>query len=212
MNNADDIRVAAVEGPPWQRRAFHAAVGSAIPTVAFFVPEPLAISALAILAASSVALDLVRFRVASLNQLFLKWFRLLLKSNEDQRITGATFLLIGACISFLIFDREVALAVLLFLSLGDPAAALVGRPMPGPRFFGKSPFGTLAFIGTSLLILALLVFTGTVSFRWALVGGAVVAGLVELAPIPLDDNLTVPLITGSAVQFLPQIAANLASG
>lgn len=203
MNKPDDIRVAHNAGPPWQRRLFHATVGSAIPTVAFFVPESLAISVLAILAAGSLGLDLVRFRVPRLNRLFLYWLRLLLKNEEAQRITGATYMLIGACLAFLLFDKEVALAVLLFLSVGDPAAALAGRPMPGPRIFGKSPVGTVAFIAASLAIAALLVFLGAFEFHWLLILGAVVAGLVELAPVPIDDNLTIPLIAGCAMQYLP---------
>ena len=114
-------------------------------------------------------------------------------------------MLMAACLCFLFFDKSVALAVLLFLSLGDPAAALVGRRAPGPRVFGKSPIGTLAFIGVSFAVVALLVSMGVTEFRWALVVAAVIAGLVELAPIPLDDNLTVPLLSGVVAQFLPPV-------
>ena len=38
-----------------------------------------------------------------------------------------------------------------------------------------------------------------VSFHWGLVAGAGVAALVELAPAALDDNLTIPLISGGAM-------------
>jgi dolichol kinase len=34
------------------------------------------------------------------------------------------------------------------------------------------------------------------------VAGAVVAAGVELAPFPLDDNLTVPLVTGAAIHLM----------
>ena len=212
MSAPEITRSAPGGGPTWQRRAFHATVGSIIPIVAFLLPETLAIALLGILAVGSLGLDLVRFRVGLLNRLFLGWFNILLKSEEDHRVTGATYLLIGACLTFLLFDKQVALAVLLFLSLGDPAAALVGRPSPGPRVFGKSPFGTLAFVAVSLLVTTALVFLGALSFHWAIVVGAVVAGLVELAPIPLDDNLTVPLIAGCAIQYLPELAALLLFG
>ena len=191
------------QGPPWPRRLFHATVGTAIPVVAFFLPYPLSVILIVILAAGSLALDLARFRIPWLNRLFLNWLRLLLKKEEEARITGATYLLIAACISFLVFDKEIAVAVLLFLSLGDPAAALIGKPMPGPRILGKSPVGTLAFMGVSLLAVAVLTSTGVLEFHWVLVVAAVVAGLVELAPLPLDDNLTVPLVSGACAQYLP---------
>ena len=190
-------------GPPWPRRLFHASVGTAIPVIAYFLPDPLPALIIGILAAGSLALDLVRFRIAWLNRLFLNWLRLLLKREEEARITGATYLLIAACICFLAFDKEIAVAVLLFLSLGDPAAALVGRPIPGPRILGKSPVGTLAFVVVSLLVVALLVTADVMAFHWVFIVAAIVAGLVELAPLPLDDNLTVPLVSGACAQYLP---------
>lgn len=190
-------------GPPWPRRLFHAAVGTAIPVTAYFLPDLLPTVIIGILAASSLALDLVRFRVPWLNRLFLYWLSLLIKKEEEARITGATYLLIAAFVSFLVFDKEIAIAVLLFLSLGDPAAALIGRPIPGPRILGKSPVGTVAFVGVSLMVIAVLASTGVLEFQWVLVAAAVVAGLVELAPLPLDDNLTVPLVSGACAQYLP---------
>ena len=193
-------------GPPLPRRFFHAAAGSAVPLAGIFVSTPEISIALGVLAAGSLALDLTRFRVAWLNRLFLRWLRLLLKSSEDRQVTGAVFLLIAAFLAFLIFDKPVAIAALFYLSLGDPAAALVGRPMPGPRFFGKSPVGTLAFIGVSLLVWAVLVGAGVAPLHWSFLVGAVVAGLVELAPLPVDDNLSVPLIAGAVMQYLPMLA------
>ena len=203
MNISQDSGTATRSGPPWPRRLFHAAVGSSIPVAAIFLADPLPALLTGILAIVSLSLDLTRFRVAWLNRIFLQSLRLLLKSDEYRRITGATYLLIGACFAFLLFDKPVAIAVLLFLSLGDPAAALVGRPIPGPRVFGKSPVGTLAFFAVSLLAVALLVFAGVTEFQWIFVAGAVVAGLVELAPSPFDDNLTVPLIAGAVMQYAP---------
>ena len=205
VKESPETRVAATASPPWQRRLFHATAGTVIPIVAWFVPDPLPSLLLGLLALASLALDLARFRVPWLNRLFLKWLSLLLKEEESRRVTGATYLLIAACLCFLFFDKFIALAVLLFLSFGDPAAALVGRRAPGPRVFGKSPIGTLAFIGVSLAVLVLLTGAGVAEFKWALVIAAVIAGLVELAPIPLDDNLTVPLLSGAVAQFLPPI-------
>ena len=177
--------------------------------MAIFLPDYLPAIFTGVLAVASLALDIARFRLAWLNRFFLKWFNVLLKREESQRITGATFLLIAACLCFLVFDKPVAVAVLLFLSLGDPAAALVGRPMPGPRVLGKSPMGTVAFVGVSLLVLGLLSVAGITEFSGLLVFTALIAGLVELAPFPLDDNLTIPLISGAFAQYFPVLLAVL---
>ena len=160
------------------------------------------VPALAALSGGTLALDLLRFRVGWLNRQFLRWLAPLLKHDEGHRFTGATYLVVAGLFSFLFFGAEVAVPAMLFLSLGDPAAALVGRRMPGPRLLGKSPGGTAAFLAVSAAVVAVLAGGGAVDYHWGLWIGALVAGLVELAPAPPDDNLAVPLVSGAAMHFL----------
>ncbi len=167
-----------------------------------FAPEDGMVIALAVLAAGGLSLDLLRFRISWLNQVFLRWLAPLLKPEEGHRITGATYMLIAALIAFYFFGTTIAVAAMMFLALGDPAAALVGQRTPGPRIWGKSPGGTAAFVAVALLVVAVLGGTGAVDYHWGLLAGAAVAGLVELAPLRLDDNLTVPLLAGAAMHFL----------
>ena len=192
--------------PPVWRRLFHLIAGSSIPIAGIIVVSPHMVMVLAALSGSALALDLVRFRLGWLNRYFLRWLAPLLKGSEERRITGATYLLIAALAVFWLFDSTIAVASLLFLSLGDPAAALVGRPMPGPRIWGKSPGGTAAFLAVSLAVVGVLAATGVIEYHWGLLVGAAVAALVELASLPPDDNLTVPLISGSAMHALVTFA------
>jgi dolichol kinase len=157
--------------------------------------------ALAVVSGGGLSLDLTRFRIPWVNRLFLRCLAPLLKYNESHRFTGATFLIVGGLFSFLLFGSQVAVPALLFLSLGDPAAALVGRRLPGPRVLGKSPGGTAAFVLVSLAVVAVLVGSGAIDYHWGLWVGAVIAGLVELASVPPDDNLSIPLIAGAAMHF-----------
>ena len=188
--------------PQIWRRLFHLLAGSSVPVAGIFAPEHGMVIALAVLAAGGLLLDLLRFRIIWLNQVFLRWFAPLLKPEEGHRITGATYMLIAALIVFYFFGTTIAVAAMMFLALGDPAAALVGRRTPGPRIWGKSPGGTAAFVAVALLVVAVLGGTGAVDYHWGLLAGAAVAGLVELAPLRLDDNLTVPLVAGAAMHFL----------
>lgn len=188
--------------PPIWRRLFHLIAGSSIPIAGIFLASSIMVIALAVLSVGALTLDLVRFRVGWLNRHFLRWLAPLLKGSETNRITGATYLIIAALAVFGLFDSTIAAASLLFLSLGDPAAALVGRPMPGPRIWGKSPGGTAAFLAVSLAVVGLLTGVGVIEYHWGLLVGAAVAALVELASLPPDDNLTVPLISGGAMHFL----------
>lgn len=188
--------------PPGWRRLFHVVAGSSIPLAGIIFSESLMIWALAFLAAGGLALDLVRFRVGWLNALFLRWLSPLLKEDESAHITGATYMIIAALLVFVLYGREVAIPVMFFLSLGDPTAAIIGKGMPGPRFRNKSPLGTAAFIAVGAGSVAVLVAANGIDHYWALWVGAAVAGVVELASIPPDDNLAVPLLAGTVMFFL----------
>ena len=160
------------------------------------------IAALAVLSGGGLALDLLRFRVSWVNRQFMRRLAPLLKHDEGHRFNGATYVVVGALFTFLLYGPEVAVPALLFLSVGDPAAALVGRRVPGPRLFGKSPGGAAAFLAVSLAVVAVLVGAGANDYHWGLLVGAAVAAIVELLPVPPDDNLTIPLIAGAAMHFL----------
>ena len=194
-----------VEGgalPPIGRRLFHVVAGSCIPLAGIFLSETVIIWALAILAAQGLVLDLVRFRVGWLNALFMRSMAPLLKEDEAGHITGATYMLIAALIVFVLYGKEVGIPVMFFLSLGDPAAAMMGRRMPGPRILGKSPGGTAAFIGVGAIAVAVLLAADGIDHHWALWVGVAVAGVVELVSIPPDDNLAIPLLAGTAMFLL----------
>ena len=188
--------------PPVWRRLFHVVAESSIPLAGIFLSETAMVWVLSILAAGGLALDLARFRVEWLNSLFTRWFAPILKQDEAAHITGATYMVIAALVVFALYGKEVAIPVMFFLALGDPAAALVGRRMPGPRIRGKSPLGTAAFIGVGAGAAAVLTAANGIDHHWAIWVGAAVAGTVELASLPPDDNLTVPIIAGTAMHFL----------
>ena len=157
---------------------------------------------LAVVAGGWLAVDLARINLEWLNRRYLRWFAPLLKADESAHVTGAAYMVVAGLLVFLLYGKDVAVPVMLFLSLGDPAAALLGRRVPGPRFRGKSPGGTVGFMAVASAAAAILVVSGGIEYHWALWVGAAIAGLVELASVPPDDNLTVPLLAGAAMHFL----------
>lgn len=185
--------------PKIWRRLFHVVAGSCLPVAGILAPDIGFVIALAVLAVGALLLDLSRFGIGPLNRLYLRLMAPLLKSDEESHITGATYMLIAAALAFWLFGKEVGVPVMFYLSLGDPAAAIVGRRMPGPRLMGKSPGGTAAFIAVGAAVAGILVAAGVVEHHWALWAGAAIAALIELAGIPPDDNLTIPLVAGAAM-------------
>ncbi len=188
--------------PPTWRRLFHFVAASATTLLAFAIPETQYMLILGGGALLSLALETGRFRVGWLNHLFLRVFAPILKTSETAEITGATYFFIAAFFAFYFFGPDVAIPVLLFVAVGDPVAALVGMRAPGPRLWGKSPVGSAAFIVAALAVWAVVSALGYGQWTWAMVATAFVAAAVELAPIPVDDNLTIPLIAGATMLLL----------
>ena len=175
---------------------------SAIPLTAIFLDQGVMIILMAVLSGVAVIVESARLKLPAVNRLLVFWLKPLLKETEGRRPTGATYIAIAALAAFLLFDKPVAITALFFLSLGDPLAAIVGGRVRGIRVRGKSPVGTLTFFIVAVTVGAALSAGGQVSFQWALVAGAAVAALVELAPIWVDDNLTIPLISGGAMTWM----------
>ena len=99
------------------------------------------------------------------------------------------------------FSKPIVVAALLFLILGDPAAALVGRTLGRVYIFGKTMEGSLACLAVCL-VLGILVqeITQGLTFK-AVLAGAITATVFELLPIPLDDNFRIPLSAGFAMRL-----------
>lgn len=117
--------------------------------------------------------------------------------------TGAFYILGSMCASIALFPKPVAIAALSFIIVGDTFAALIGRKFGRHRFKGKSIEGSLGCLfGTSLVALAMSFFglpllTGLV--------GAIVATVTEAVSFDIDDNVSVPLVSGLVMSILPLI-------
>ncbi len=197
MNRSSDA-----DAIPVGRRVFHLIAASCTTLLVLVLPEPAYMSLVGGGALLSLAVDVGRQRTGFFNRVYMGIFRSVLKPSEATDITGATYLLIAIFFAFYFFGAEVALPVLMFVAVGDPVAALIGPRCPGPRLWGKSPVGSLAFVAASLGVWAILVSAGVGAWSWAVVITAVFAAGVELTPLPLDDNLTVPLIAGGFITLL----------
>ena len=159
-----------------------------------FKEKSLVLDLLLILSFFSILIEFFRFKIELINNIFKKFFNFMLRKNELKgSITGATWLIIGNLITVYLYPINIAVPALIFLSIGDSFAALFGKKIPKLKIGSKSIIGTLAGIFSSLPI-ALLVNQALPTH--VLVIGAVTAMLVELLPLPLNDNLTIPILSG----------------
>ena len=133
---------------------------------------------------------------------FQKYFKSILRSNEAEgHLTGATWMLIGFTLAVMIFDFEVAVLALLFLSVGDAVAALVGRALPIGKIWNKSILGTLS--GFLLCVFFGLAINNTLPLQ-IIVFGAFSGMFIELIPLKINDNFSIPIFSGFIMQILKE--------
>ncbi|MCF7886017.1 MAG: hypothetical protein K9M80_05950 [Candidatus Marinimicrobia bacterium] len=146
--------------------------------------------------------ELIRLYFPQFYRLYLKVFGLMIRTYEKKYyLTGATYVFLGAFLSIFFFPKEIAIIVLLFLTVGDPSACLVGLSIGQIKLPGsdKTLEGSLAFILTGLLV---TFWIPGVNLELKIIG-VLLAALIEYLPFrSFDDNLMIPLMTGTLMMII----------
>lgn len=149
----------------------------------------------------AMAIDLARIHDRRFRRFFGEFFGQMIREHERFNLLGSTYLLLASLLVLEVCTPAVAAGAIGFTVLGDGVAGLAGRAWGRRRLFGKTLEGTLAGLAACLVWAAWLVLTGHLTWEVAVVG-ALVASLVEMLPIPLDDNLGVTLFAGYAMKLM----------
>lgn len=211
------------------RKLLHIFSGTLIPAGIFYVPMMEGYSALTpvvvlfLLTFGSILFEYLRFHNAAVQKLFTSIGSGMLRSSEKHTMTGATYIFASAFICSVIFyqDPHISFIALSLFILGDAVAAIVGIRYGRIKIGKKSLEGSAAcfFLG---LFLFFFIYPNVPMLldRW---NGSVPLPLIfivsfsntlfELFPVRfgkklvINDNLSVPLITGMAMLiFYPLFA------
>jgi dolichol kinase len=172
-----------------------------IPIIYSFISRASALEILVPLTVLTVAMDLARFTFPSFAAWFYRWFGWLLRKHEQdeqkKRLNGASNVLIAATLSVLIFPKIIAINAFAILIISDTTSALIGRRFGRRRFLAKSLEGSTAFFVSALIVVfAAPKATGKpVEYLIGIVVAAIGA-VVEASPLPIDDNLSIPISVG----------------
>jgi dolichol kinase len=185
-----------IGGRETARKLVHAGASLAAAAVATFAPGALGRGAFAAALLVALAIEAARRFSPSIARAFDSAVGTMLRHRERRGITGATTLATGFAATALLAPAPFAAAGILAAGLGDAAAALVGRHfgrlrLPG----GKSLEGAIACFATALLV------------SWPFPGiplaaavlGACATAIVEIIPLPVDDNLVLPIASAGAL-------------
>ena len=170
-----------------------------VPIVYYFTSQRLILTLLAGAFAISLLIDLLRFFGHDKSKGFIyRYLGLIIRPHEKANFTGATYILASSILTILIFDKSIAILAIVFAVVGDTAGAIVGRIWGRIKFRNKTLEGSTSFF-VACCIVALLV-SGIP--WWVKIAGAFTATIVEAFTFYVDDNLTVPLISGTLMQLI----------
>jgi glycerol-3-phosphate acyltransferase PlsY len=188
------------------KRGFvHVFAGLSIAILAFLLPKSVMLLLVGSVTFVFLLIDLGRLTLSWLNERFQYLFKPFLRDYEASRLTGASCLLVACLVSITVFNREVAVLAISFLAIGDSLAGVVNEHLrktgPGRRtllvisscFLGCFVAGLVwYYIGLNVSLMVVII-------------GAVCAAIVESLPLPIDDNITIPLLSGT-IMWLIQLA------
>ena len=130
---------------------------------------------------------------------FSKQLSFMMRDDEKKgEITGATWVFVGALFTILLIPYPYSIYALLFLSAGDTFAAIIGMRFPFIRVGEKTMSGSIS--GFIACVIAGLIIDISISYQ-ILLFGAFMAMLIELLPLPINDNVSIPIFSGLSMYY-----------
>lgn len=152
-------------------------------------------------AAFFILLDIVRFVHRRTSMFLSERIKLLFKRTEYRKFSSMTVFLVAGFITLLVFPKPIAVAAFTYLIFGDIFGKLFGLTFGRHKIRDKTLEGTLAYWGGALI--CAYVLYNTLHISPLLLGvGATGAAITELLSFNVDDNFTVPLVSGTLMRVI----------
>jgi len=159
--------------------------------------------ALTVFLVTVTVLDLIRLRATSANRFMYKYFRRFIRENERGKLTGSPWYISGVLACAYLYDLPVMAYAVAFLAIGDVTATNVGRNFGSVKLWGgRSLQGTLGFFVASCIAGLVISAYFYPLPHWVIYAGAATAAVVEISPFGLNDNLTIPVVSGGVMWAL----------
>ena len=172
--------------------------GLIIPIIYVFAQKSVMLLIVGSLAGIAITVELVKWLYPPFGELFFRLFKPILRTHERKgAITGATYFIVSTLLCIIFFETHLAIVCIFFMVLGDTAAALIGKKWGRTKLIGKKSLEGSTACFTICAMISLFWLNPIVGLI-----GALVATLAELLPLRINDNLTVPLISGTVMHFM----------
>lgn len=116
--------------------------------------------------------------------------------------TGASYILMSFCLTIALFSKPIAVTAISFIIVGDSFAALLGRRFGRKKIYrNKTIAGSIGCL-LSMLIVAILVPDIDLTVA---IFGAFIGTFFEAYSFGVDDNVTVPILSGLFMTLFQKI-------
>jgi len=149
-----------------------------------------------------VTVDFLRLHVNGVKEGFILFFGSFLRRHEFNRLSGATYLLLGCLVTSLLYAKPIVVAACAYIIVGDTFAAILGQNIKSPGLFtDKTLMGSIGFLIAAISVGIAIYYLPQTLPLTPLIVGAVAASVFEALPLPLDDNFAVPILSGLIMSF-----------
>ena len=185
------------------RKIWHCGMGVTMSLVyAIGLPKSACIGLLVVALGFFLTAEYARLRFPRLNAFAIKVWGPIMRSSEVNKVSGTPFYIGSVLLSVLVFPKPIAVLSILFLAIGDPISSIFGILWGdlGVRFSnGKSLIGTVAGMGICCIITFVYLVLNQVSplsSACIALAGGLAGGGAEMLPLEIDDNFSIPLVSG----------------
>jgi glycerol-3-phosphate acyltransferase PlsY len=123
----------------------------------------------------------------------------LYRAKEHKKFSSISVYLVAYIIVLMIFDKPIAMTAATFLIFGDTFGKFFGLAFGKHKILNKTLEGSLAYLGV-MLISGYLLFELLHISPIVLILGGISAPITELLSLDMNDNFTVPIISGAIMQ------------
>lgn len=147
-----------------------------------------------------MSIEYARSRWEWVNSVAVKVMGPVMRDTEVNQLTGIPFYMASCLFAFLIFPRHIAVLSILYLAFGDPSSSFFGVLYGRNKIFpNKSLQGTLGGFFICTLVTALYLLWQGIDRDYVLLLsllGGFAGSVAELLPLNVDDNFSIPVISG----------------
>lgn len=151
--------------------------------------------------------DFIRNRAPLFNRIIIKLMGPLMRRSERDGMSGLPFYALGISLSLFFYSRDIAIISTMFLVFSDPLSSFFGVLYGKDKILpNKSLQGAVAGFFTCYLITLFYTMNtsqlGTHLLVFSIISGIIGASSELISAFNIDDNLTIPVVSGLGITLL----------